>query len=79
MVKNLPAMQETQAPSLGWEGPLEESGYHRAVSQLVFAHLLFLYAFLSRKGGNHILCARDFSHPRAYMGVLLYDFTSRKI
>ena len=24
MVKNLPAMQETQVPSLGWEDPLEE-------------------------------------------------------
>ena len=24
MVKNLPAMQETQAPSLGWEDPLKE-------------------------------------------------------
>ena len=24
MVKNLPAMQETQVPSLGWEGPLEK-------------------------------------------------------
>ena len=24
MVKNLPAMQETQAPSLGWEDPLEK-------------------------------------------------------
>ena len=24
MVKNLPAMQETQAQSLGWEGPLEK-------------------------------------------------------
>ena len=23
-VKNLPAMQETQVPSLGWEDPLEE-------------------------------------------------------
>ena len=23
MVKNLPAMQETQVPSLGWEDPLE--------------------------------------------------------
>jgi len=23
-VKNLPAMQETQVQSLGWEGPLEE-------------------------------------------------------
>ena len=52
MVKNLPAMQETRAPSLGWEGPLEESGYHRVVFQLVFAHLLFLNAFLSRKEGS---------------------------
>ena len=25
MVKNLPAMQETQVQSLGWEDPLEES------------------------------------------------------
>ena len=24
MVKNLPAMQETRIPSLGWENPLEE-------------------------------------------------------
>ena len=24
MVKNLPAMQETQVPSLGWEDPLEK-------------------------------------------------------
>ena len=24
MVKNLPAMQETRVPSLGWEDPLEE-------------------------------------------------------
>ena len=24
MVKNLPAKQETQVPSLGWEDPLEE-------------------------------------------------------
>ena len=24
MVKNLPAMQETQVQSLGWEGPLEK-------------------------------------------------------
>ena len=24
MVKNLPAMQESQAQSLGWEGPLEK-------------------------------------------------------
>ena len=24
MVKNLPAMQETWVPSLGWEDPLEE-------------------------------------------------------
>ena len=24
MVKNLPAMKETQLPSLGWEDPLEE-------------------------------------------------------
>ena len=24
MVKNLPAMQETQVPSLGWEGPPEK-------------------------------------------------------
>ena len=24
MVKNLPAMQETQVQSLGWEDPLEE-------------------------------------------------------
>ena len=24
MVKNLPAMQETQVPSLGWEAPLEK-------------------------------------------------------
>ena len=24
MVKNPPAMQETQVPSLGWEGPLEK-------------------------------------------------------
>ena len=24
MVKNLPAMRETQIPSLGWEDPLEE-------------------------------------------------------
>ena len=24
MVKNLPAMQETQIPSLGWEDPLEK-------------------------------------------------------
>ena len=24
MVKNLPAMQETQVPSLGWEDPLKE-------------------------------------------------------
>ena len=24
LVKNLPAMQETWAPSLGWEGPLEK-------------------------------------------------------
>ena len=24
MVKNLPAVQETQVPSLGWEDPLEE-------------------------------------------------------
>ena len=24
VVKNLPAMQETQVPSLGWEDPLEE-------------------------------------------------------
>ena len=24
LVKNLPAMPETQAPSMGWEGPLEE-------------------------------------------------------
>ena len=26
MVKNLPAMQETWIPSLGWEDPLEEDG-----------------------------------------------------
>ena len=25
MVKNLPSMQETWVPSLGWEDPLEES------------------------------------------------------
>ena len=25
MVKNLPAMQETQVRSLGWENPLEEA------------------------------------------------------
>ena len=25
MVKNLPAMQETQVQSLGWEDPLEET------------------------------------------------------
>ena len=25
MVKNLPAMQETWVPSLGWEDPLEEA------------------------------------------------------
>ena len=24
MVKNLPAMQETQVPALGWEDPLEK-------------------------------------------------------
>ena len=24
MVKNLPVMQETQVPTLGWEGPLEK-------------------------------------------------------
>ena len=24
LVKNLPAMQETQVQSLGWEGPLEK-------------------------------------------------------
>ena len=24
MIKNLPAMQETQVPSLGWEDPLEK-------------------------------------------------------
>ena len=24
LVKNLPAMQETWVPSLGWEGPLEK-------------------------------------------------------
>ena len=24
LVKNLPAMQETQVPSLGWEAPLEK-------------------------------------------------------
>ena len=28
LVKNLPAMQETQVPSLGWEDPLEKgTGY----------------------------------------------------
>ena len=26
MVKNLPAMQEIQVQSLGWEDPLEENG-----------------------------------------------------
>ena len=32
MVKNLPAVQETQIPSLGWEDPLEkEIGPHSSV------------------------------------------------
>ena len=30
MVKNLPAMQETQAGSLGWEDPLEEEKWQPA-------------------------------------------------
>ena len=28
MVKNLPAMQETQVPSLGWEDPLGEGAVY---------------------------------------------------
>ena len=32
MVKNLPAVQETQIPSLGWEDPLEKGiGTHSSV------------------------------------------------
>ena len=32
MVKNLPAMQETQVPSLGWEDPLEnEMATHSSI------------------------------------------------
>ena len=29
MVKNLPAMQETQVRSLGWEDPLTETVFYR--------------------------------------------------
>ena len=33
MVKNLPAMQETQVPSLGWEDPLEkEMATHSSIA-----------------------------------------------
>ena len=33
MVKHLPAMQETQAPSLGWKDPLEkEMATHSSIS-----------------------------------------------
>ena len=35
MVKNLPAMQETQVPSLGWKDPLEkEMATHSSISCL---------------------------------------------
>ena len=36
MVKNLPAMQETQVPSLSWEDPLEkEMATHSRILHLV--------------------------------------------
>ena len=31
MVKNLPVMQETQVPSLGWEDPLEKEMATRSI------------------------------------------------
>ena len=34
MVKNLPVMQETQVPSLGWEDPLEKE---MATRSIIFA------------------------------------------
>ena len=64
MVKNLPAMQETSVPSLGWEDPLEKkNGYLLQYSYLENAiyreHLLF---FHSTTGGPIKIYSVSYQH-----------------
>ena len=42
MVKNMPAMQKTWVPSLGWENPLEESMATHSSIQAWGQHLIAL-------------------------------------
>ena len=47
LVKSLPAMQETQVLSLGWEDPLkEEMATHSSI-------LVWTIPWIEKPGGNH--------------------------
>ena len=50
LVKNLPAMQETWLPPLGWEDPLEEG---LAIHSSILAWIILIVVFLSSLCVSH--------------------------
>ena len=66
MVKNLPAMQETRVPSLGWEDPLEEG---MAVHSSILA---------GKSHGQRILVGYNPWGRKESDMILQFRFTSRR-